>query len=83
MDLHHLLLAGLPAHSVLPPRPGIADQAGHVSFVPLSDVTRKGLRSAVSKQANRWLTPGNLRFPCFQKHLGHVDRNGTKMRGAI
>src|SRR5450631_1053690 len=34
MDLHHLLLAGLPAHSGLPPTSDIADSASHVGFVP-------------------------------------------------
>ena len=31
MDLHHLLLAGLPAHSGLPPTPDILSARRHVS----------------------------------------------------
>ena len=30
MDLHHLLLAGLPAHSAVPPKPDIDRWVGHV-----------------------------------------------------
>jgi hypothetical protein len=32
--LHHLLLAGLPAHSVIPPKADIVCQTGHVRKVP-------------------------------------------------
>src|SRR5476649_110512 len=34
MDLHHLLLAGLPAHSGLPLQADIAQYSRHVSKVP-------------------------------------------------
>src|ERR1700687_224017 len=40
MDLHHLLLAGLPAHSGLPLIADIARCSRHVAFVPLADVGR-------------------------------------------
>src|SRR6266567_1468909 len=37
MDLHHLLLAGLPAHSALPPKADSSRTSGHVRFVPCVD----------------------------------------------
>ena len=38
MDLHHLLLAGLPAHSALPRSTDIVRPARHVSNVPRAEV---------------------------------------------
>jgi hypothetical protein len=38
MDFHHLLLAGLPAHSALPPKADIAERDGDVRFVPKGDI---------------------------------------------
>jgi hypothetical protein len=38
MDLHHLLLAGLPAHSAVPPTADIVGQRGHVRKVPMGDI---------------------------------------------
>ena len=40
MDLHHLLLAGLPAHSALPPSTDIVRSARQVRFVPQPDILR-------------------------------------------
>src|SRR6266436_6383751 len=38
MDLHHLLLAGLPAHSGLPPEADTVTAGRHVSKVPIPDI---------------------------------------------
>jgi hypothetical protein len=38
MDLHHLLLAGLPAHSALPPKADSIRKSPHVRKVPNSDI---------------------------------------------
>jgi hypothetical protein len=37
--LHHLLLAGLPAHSGLPLETDIAKDGRHVSKVPITDIS--------------------------------------------
>src|SRR5438128_2184946 len=42
MDLHHLLLAGLPAHSGLPLKADVALCRRHVSNVPYADVRKLG-----------------------------------------
>src|SRR3979490_1869379 len=42
MDLHHLLLAGLPAHSALPLRADIAQCSRHVRFVPQKPTSGRG-----------------------------------------
>src|SRR6267142_1837118 len=46
MDLHHLLLAGLPAHSGLPRRTDILSIDGHVSKVPQAEVKRHAITCA-------------------------------------
>src|SRR5437660_4659410 len=38
MDLHHLLLAGLPAHSALPPKADSSRTSDHVRLVPTTDI---------------------------------------------
>jgi hypothetical protein len=38
MDLHHLLLAGLPAHSALPPKADASRTLRHFRFVPGTEV---------------------------------------------
>jgi hypothetical protein len=44
MDLHHLLLAGLPAHSGLPRETDIVRVGRHVSKVPQADAWAIELR---------------------------------------
>jgi hypothetical protein len=40
MDLHHLLLAGLPAHSALPLIADVRREDRQVRKVPTGDITR-------------------------------------------
>jgi hypothetical protein len=47
MDLHHLLLAGLPAHSGLPPEADMVKAGRHVSKVPI--LLQKSFRGADRK----------------------------------
>ena len=37
-DLHHLLLAGLPAHSALPPEADVSRPVWNVRSVPAADI---------------------------------------------
>src|SRR5450631_2252524 len=51
MDLHHLLLAGLPAHSALPLRTDIVTARRHVSKVPILLQKSKIRRSQKSRES--------------------------------
>ena len=61
MDLHHLLLAGLPAHSGLPRSTDTVRPPEHFGFVPKSDISLSGHPKDLSfnsKPRGFFLQPG-------------------------
>src|SRR5262245_35470337 len=51
MDLHHLLLAGLPAHTASPPEADMTGSPGDVAEVPVADISTAKIHAPCRRRA--------------------------------